>query len=522
MKGLRKTIITVMAIAFAGMITAKAQEQNIKTKVTLTGNGPDAVLKFDVNGKTVIDTTGTPFISKSDCEVRTDCEKIENGAVITVTVSNNSSSNKKLPCFNFPMDFSADAEYLYPKWGGVGFYQGKARRTHPSETYPGTMYSPIAGLAENNMILGVSLIYDLFKYQRVFGMRTFYLKNKWHFTFRPLDRQPALTEKELRGRKPVEGTLAPGEKRIYRFAICAVPRAKWVTAFKPYRDYFVSKYGKCRIKNPDKRPVAALSFGSRRYFAEDNKMGYYYRLDKLGWKPFVDNYLKEYAPKGWKRFMIWQVAGSYIIHQHRNMVFEIASAQTPKSLETIGELKRLTDAGIQIGFWLGRATEISKGFDTGERWPIDLDNPKDREIWKKEVSMAYGFGVRMIGLDGVRRGYGHAGISPDGWYVAQKFLPWIAKEFPDMTFVMEPGIVDFQHLHVPIFAWDMNIPGKPEWQNYLIPGQVTYGVIRPNRLAAGKNAEVKDQEKRFRQLKAWGYVPMVFMDPCQKPYWFTD
>ena len=483
-------------------------------QTTLSGAGAETRLLFTAGEIPLIDSV---LMTSSALSISVRKDPLENGCLLTVFIENKTAETLPLPAFNFPVMLSQSAEFLDTARGGVAFITNSNYRTHPLHQYPGTVYSPITAVREEDLSLGIALMYDLCQYQHTFNISTTYRNGRWDLIYTPLDPPPSGEEDDYKITPYPTGTLPPGEHREYRFSICATERSHWLEAFESYKSFFQSTYGPMKVTG-DRRPICALSLGTSQLVSDDNPRGYSYRLDVDGWAPLVDSMLTNHFDKGWERFMFWQVAGSYREHPEWNMAFEIASAQTPKSLETIEELSRLTAPGAEIGFWMGRASSISGGFDSGIRRPYDISNPDDVQLWENEIDLARSWGVRMIGLDAFSTGFGNA-WRPSGWSLTTGMLPRITGKYSDMTFVIETSPSDYMHLWGHAFMWDMWIPGPPEWQNFLIPGHLTLAVMKTRYLKAGEEVPVQTQEPRFHQLKEWGYIPVVFSSALQPAWW---
>lgn len=490
-----------------------------KIETHLVGTGSDAALIVTVDGKIALDTTGLPLFAATACDVAVSSRDTENGCVLSFRVANNTDTDAVVPCFQIDLPWSSDARLVDPSRVPGLRAGGQHKRNHPRDSYPGVCYSPITGIAAYGFFIGFSLMYDVEEAGHPVGVQNYYSTLRWSVRYRPLGTKVPGTHHLA----PFpDETLAPGKSRTYQLSVGMVPEKEWVTAYAPYRDFFRAKWGGVRYKK-DLRPIAAFSFGIVSNIRPDNPQGYSYRLDQLGWGPFVDKFLNVYCPAGWSKFMIWQVAGSYNNPQAANMVFEISSGMAQKGRATIGELKRLTEKGVTPGFWMGRCTSISTGYNMPGRIPLDVDKPEIMKYWHAEVGQARDWGVGLIGMDATHSGRASK-WNPSGWYLNRKFFPMLHEKYPGMEFVVEPAAVDYSNLWGPSFVWDGHIhDGEPEFVEYLNPGATILCVIKRGRMKSKDPRLANQDPSRLEQVMKWGYVPLVFesgdglFDLTQKP-----
>jgi len=480
--------------------------------------GASAALSLRVDGKQLIDTTGTPLFTESECEVDVSFERTPIGGKLRFDVRNPMDEAVKAPAFPIDVKMTADASYLDA--ARVPFMsRSKYKRTHQAHTWPGVCYSPITGFAEEGVFVGLSLQYPLCEYRQVFSVRAFWNRNAWRSLFAPTDKWPE-NEKKVRGRV-WPGSLAAGATRSYVVSVGFARADAWVNAFVDYKNHFRAQFGPLRYeKNP--RPVAAISFGHSGLLSDDSPRGYGYRLDRVGWKPFVDAYLGKHAPRGWRRFMIWQSAGSYRVHKDTNMVFEIGTGWPEKAVDTAGELQRLVAADVQIGLWMGRATTLSQGFDSGVRWAIDVRKASDWELFTREIDLARSRGMRMLGMDDTHATH-RTDWHPAGWELVADdgFFPKVRAAYPDMHLVVEPAASDFHNLWGSSFVWDYHTHGPAVWPEYLIPGVEINAVMKRGRMN-DKTPGAHADPKHFNRLVEWGYVPLVFQTIGNPPFDVSD
>lgn len=451
-------------------------DKPLTVKTTLFGHDRHAALVMTAGGAVVLDTSGAPLTGETECRVRVDHRPCERGCLLTFEIENATDTPQPAPEIRIDNTAFTRAAVYLNAFKVPGLQRGGKLHPHPyRQEYPGGAFSPLTGVGENGMYLGAALLYDVTDEKHIVALRNEYLKKRslWRIVYRPLGPWDAPDPKKTVaadmqkfrstqfGKQPPPLQLAPGETRRYVLALQAAPLGEWKTAYSRYRDFFRETYGDIRYKK-DPRPIAGYGYDfSGRYRKTEMVEG--------GWTPFVDHFVEERIPRGWRRAMVWFAAPGYVKHRGANQPFEIATGQTEACKRTAPQLKKLYEKGVILGFWMGRAGSVSKGYDLGYRWPIDLDAPDDVKAWRREVDRARQWGVRMIGFDATCSS-DHP-WSPTPWYNVTRFFPFVKKHYPDMQLVFE-GPSDLEALWGGCFVLDRDIAkdDTPALMEYIVPG----------------------------------------------------
>ncbi|MCZ7648916.1 MAG: hypothetical protein M5U26_27280 [Planctomycetota bacterium] len=479
-------------------------------RLTLHGAGAAAALRLSAGGVDALNTNGEPLWTETKLSVRVRSVALEQGGLAVFDLRNETEEAQAVPAFRWTCGFGPEAKYVNPA-RCPRLSQGGQRTNHPRDAYPGVAYSPIAGFGEHGLFVGAAFLYDAANLDHLVGVRNYRDGERWVAEYAPLGPWP--DGKSVPKQNPPALKLAPGASRRYALAFGAAPLERWYTAFEAYKRFLHASWGEVRYER-DPRPIAAFSFGIQELIGAANPKGHSYRLDLLGWKDWVDRFLREQHPRGWRKTMIWQVAGSYAEHRGANMVFEIGTGVCEKGRETAGELKRLYERDVTVGLWMGRAASLSAGFDSGERWPIDTEKAEDRAIWERELDLVRAWGIRLTGLDDTSHGQ-RTKWAPSNVEMARKFFPYIRGKYPDHEFPIETAACDFTHLWGPSIFPERFIPrGKPEYAEWLSPGVVFYPIFKKG-MTGGDDPKAHLDPNRLQELMDWSYVPIVFQYPSQ-------
>jgi hypothetical protein len=382
---------------------------------------------------------------------------------------------------------------------------------HPVRTYPASCYSPIMGVLDDDKIVAAAMIYEPFETKIEARMNYGHsAKAGWSMQY------DLWTERHKRVNKrnvlPPPMSLDPGQTLELTIALTVAPATKWVTAYRPYRDFFRATYGEVRYKDKAPEPVFCRSLGITPKITEENPRGYFAwssgdgkgRIDQKGWTGFHERVMDTVYELGFRRMMLKQVSGSYRKHRGTNMVFEITSAWSDTMNATAGEIEKLRKEGMDIGLWWGRASTVSMGYDSGRRHAFDPDTPDDWTRTYKELDKAYRLGFRMIGLDDINRS-----VIPNDWHPSSQVMfetwfPAMYERYPEMVWVIEPAACDFLHLWGGSYFFTRDIGGPNEFAPYLSPGSHSYAVMKRRYGPTGQDVV----NKTIR----WGYIPYIYND----------
>jgi len=415
---------------------------------------------------------------------------------------------------------------IIENWKNIRFKKPHNRRTgrfylHAIRRYPGGIYSPVMGIRTDTLFLGAALLYEPMRTGKEVHLDYNYdfERRQWAMVYRFWDQRPGRVEAKdpktgrtrIRSQAPPVARLAPGKGIEVTISVCVAPPQgeQWVAAFRPYKEFFAKTYGPVRYHSSNE-PIWARSAGISELCSEQNPRGYNRcsagdqdgRLDLKGWTGFYDYVMNEVWARGFRRMMIWQVAGSYRKNKHCNMVWEIGTGHSQKMLETCGEIERLRKAGFTVGFWWGRAFSPSMGYDSGQRVPMDPDNPRLVAMSFRELDAVYKMGVRLIGCDDSPHSLYPTEWKPSVNVIHHKWFPMLYKRYPDMHWAIETAACDFQHLWGSSFMWSREVTGPCTFARYVAPGSETNVTI--------KKHYGNTTQEWLDQLIKWGYTPIVF------------
>lgn len=461
-----------------------------------------------------------PLHTATACTVIISAEQIAEGIVLHFDVSNQTDQPAATPDFhiagiNLPRH---DVEIL-DNWKNVHFRGTLARnqnQLHALRSYPSDIYSPVMGIRTDDVFLGSSMIYSPLDQKKEVTLDYRYIPSEstWSMRYRLWDENNIAN---LRDGRTKPAVFAPGERMTFAIAVTVAEPSQWVTAFRPYRDFFRETYGNVRYQS-NREPIYATSLGLSSRITPSNPRGYVVsgptgsgRLDLIGWRGFHQHMLQELQPLGYRRFMLWHVSGSYKQHRNMNMVWEITSSWSPVMYETADELRQLQRSGFTVGFWWGRAFSISGGFDSGRRHAWDPGNDEDNAAAFRELDLAYEMGVRMIGLDATPRRIYSGELTPGSDVLYRQIFPMLYERYPQMHWVIEPAPCDYLHVWGSSFMWSGEVHGPTEFADYLVPGHESHAVMKRDRPLRGQDDRDSHMDTRLLdQYIQWGYTPIVF------------
>jgi hypothetical protein len=157
---------------------------------------------------------------------------------------------------------------------------------------------------------------------------------------------------------------------------------------------------------------------------------------------------------------------------------------------TAGELKRFRRAGVTVGLWWGRASQVSGGFNTGKMWARDIRNPRDVEAGDRELRRAAACGADEIGLDA---------YNAIPLWGRRAWMLRIQKRYPTLRFITEAADCDIMHTLAPTYCTWQRQPQRPVLADWLNPGHETWVQLRWQDVTP----------ERFRQIRRWGMVPVT-------------
>jgi hypothetical protein len=396
--------------------------------------------------------------------------------------------------------------------------------------YPGGLYSPVGVLHNDRFAVGVSLLYDLLQDRH--GVNVKIHTPGGRYAAGPGGAGYSIGfELGNRADGPARVThpamLAPGEERRYRVAVRATKLSRpvtatgpqeWLAVLEPYRRHFESLYGGVTYSRDD-RPVRARSIASPSGISPASPMGFNggqrRRVDLVGWGPMVTDLLR---PSGFERTMLWNPGGLYFNNRDLNYPSRFLSqlTTTPRmntAFDSQIGLPRLARTGHQVGLWWGRASRVSRQWDSPQWEPLDLDEPDRVTLALNEMRLADRAGATFVGLDA---------FNPREMPVWQQYewLIELRRRYPHVTFLVEPMACDVLHSLGATFliGWlDNDRTGRPETRfrvrhphylaDYLLPGHETWSLFRYHTSQIAESAARVQLDAEY--LASTGHVPVL-------------
>ena len=516
-----------LCLVFGALLPALGSAADLALRHRIVEREGVPHLGLDVSGRSLVTPTDRPLHSPTRCRVTVTSEAIPEGVLLHYRVANPADGPLDMPDLTIAgIDMPRQGVQIIENWKNVRFKTPREKRItrfllHAIRRYPGGIYSPVMGVRGKDLFLGAALLYEPMAVGKEVHLDYNYDYDRqrwtmvWRFWDQPAKRveatDPKTGKKRWRPVPPPVAKIGPGRAFDFTLSVGVAPAQgeQWVTAFRPYRDFFYKTYGPVRYRTTNE-PIWARSKGTTQLLRPDNPRGYSSRsagsqqgrLDLEGWTGFHDWAMKEVWARGFRRMMIWQVAGSYMKHRHCNMVWEIGTGHSPKMLQTCGEIELLRQAGLTVGFWWGRAFSPSMGFDSGERTRTDPDDAKLAAMAFRELDAAYGMGVRLIGCDDSPHSLYPTEWKPSVQVLHRKWFPRLYERYPDMQWVIETAACDFQHVWGSSFMWSREVTGPCMFARYVVPGSESNVTI--------KRRYGNTTQEWLDQLIRWGYTPIVF------------
>jgi hypothetical protein len=429
------------------------------------------------------------------------------GIDIVYHITNPSSQPQSLPDFlfgGFRQD-KVNPRYLELRRGGFLTAAQNANNFY-ADYYPSTfVYSPVTVIVSDGIAQGSSINYPFLEYNvEVIPQLLWSSDGKVAY-------RHSLVHPSSSG--PILATIAAGSSQTYTISVRFSPSRNWLLTLDPYKKYFDQTYGSLKKESSkDMRPVGGVSEAFTEYVNDTNPRGYNYwyvpgkRLDIDGWGPEVTRLLGVLASKHYQRLMIWQTAGMY---DPRICDCNFPSQYMdwlPKLVETQGELARIKDAGISLGFWWGRSGQVVMPVawppaSVSSIIPANYSNSEHRSYLENQFNLGKQRGADMIGLDsfGFMEPYGRS-----------KWLDEMMSS--SLDFVHEHGGADIFHTRAANFYTDeyengkwMTLSGPSVLSWYLNPNAEiwAYEVASPSESVLLGQSGMK---ARAEKLAKWGYT----------------
>lgn len=368
-------------------------------------------------------------------------------------------------------------------------------------SYPSDLYSPVAVVADENIAIGASLLYNPLEYQHEVVTQ---LRSKGFARTTPAG--PGEPDRDWRWQVVfmLRGDIAPGETREYTLAVRFDRPSNYMDTLQPYADYFAQTHGPVAyVKDP--RPVKGYSAAQNHDRSAANPRGFGYgdrRPDQFGFEPWANHLREEAASSGYDRTMIWALSGL-----HRNDAinfppnFASGIAEYSPARRTRGQLRTLRNEGISIGLWWGRSQQIMEGWHSDHIEYLDPNNQNHVRTAMNELAAAERFGPREIGLD--------AFVYLPLW----EAVPWferLQEAMPDTRFITEPSACDILHRLGPTWVEANVITKRHTLADLVNPGHETWASVRFDLLERSQGALSPEQRRdELERLVDLGMVPVL-------------
>ena len=487
----RWAILVMVFAAVGGPVLAAPAYLDVQTRWE-TVRGVRGI-RVDLKGdrEPLVQPNGQRIVSKTPLETKVDLKPAPGGFDLLLTLRNGTDKPQPRPRV-FLRGIRLGTKFTYLDARDLGTLhqkqvEGGKPIFHHSMRYPDDLYAPVSTFFNDRFAVGMSLLYEPFKAQH--GVRNIIYTEggQWFGTAAlgiDLDGPPP---KWL----PQKGRLRvkPGETETFRFAVRFAKQDRWRDTLEPYREHFRKTYGPVRYK-ADRRPVFGEPTGLVKFInLKTNPRGYHpkTRIDRVGWKPYIDH-LMTAVEKGYRRVMVWCPSGLY--SKGDNYAPEFMTEWLPKLVETAGEFDRLKGRKVTVGFWWGRSSQTSGGWNTGRMWATNLDNPKDVAAALAELRLAAERGADEIGLDAFK-------YIP--LWERYDWLQRLQREFPTMRFITESADCDIMHTIAPTFMTYQRQSQAPALADWLNPGHESWILLRWQ----------ESNQENFDRVSGWGCVPVT-------------
>ncbi|NPA81869.1 MAG: hypothetical protein GXO31_04615 [Epsilonproteobacteria bacterium] len=389
-------------------------------------------------------------------------DKKENGYDITYLFKNNLRSPQKIPDIKIGYINLSPKKYIYVL-NTANFLNLTKRKPKPKilineskELYYPISYSPVIVAADDKKAVAAAVLTNFPKDRWALGGEIHKTKKGYIFVFTNENKK----------------ILKPNEEFKTVISVREANKKDWLSALKPYKEYFNSTF----TKNPPKKDLQTILGIDLSYIGAageiGNERGYnsHTRLDLYGLngknpkyhKTFLKGLIDYCLKNKIKRVMLWAISGEYFKNCKRKHCFDtnyppqFMSNLPPKIKKSIDLLKTLNKYGISYGFWWGRSGEVpiknAKILQPNQWNPqkvIPL-NPLEKNHLKfalREIDLAVKRGAKEIGLDAYAR------ISPS---FQIKWLKFLKERYPNVKFWVEGVMSDYLHTQASLFLQPKN------------------------------------------------------------------
>ena len=485
-------------------------------------DGTMLTLTSDATGELLIEQRARDFAKArvdGALSPEVDIEITAQGYTIHYSFTNNTSSPKPLPDLRVgPIFLNDNVIYQDTRRSCENVYTEAATHKTPGHNYPINMYAPIWIVRNTDHVTGVSLEYPIMDYRHD---TRFYLKyhqgtGGWLVDIRLSTESESLVN---------SASVPPGQTWNYTLNVRLDGRSdEWVRTLTPYRDFFRATYGGVQYAR-ETNPVNAVGLSLQVALSDDNPYGFSredLRPDRYGFGPFIDYTLDR---TDWPEHMIITPSGILRRNVHLNYPFRftsewLATENFQTALDPNIGYPRIVNEGRKLGFWWGRAVQVSYAWDDGVGEQLDPNSSRHTSEAFNELDLAIQAGATTIGLDT----FGYRAIPT---WDASPWLDTMRRRYPHVKFVLEPMPADIMHRQAagwfrgfndgqpvdtleelnfikgPHILADFLLPGHETWAAWRYKGHRKYLGITPTQQMVTQDVE------RFAQ---WGYRPMIYTE----------
>ncbi|MEM1330290.1 MAG: hypothetical protein AAGG07_07000 [Planctomycetota bacterium] len=399
--------------------------------------------------------------------------------------------------------------------------------------YPGTLYSPVSVLMNDQYAVGVSLLHDFTETShdvRVWTTRVaggFAVGEEgpgWAVWF-----DLSNTGDGAPGTRPqYPALLEPGQTRTYTVAVRVASAAgqddphgeqAWLAALEPYRAFFQERFGGVTYERSG-TPLHGYAVANISASRDRNPMAFRGgndRPDLVGFGPKVREWKRR---DGWSGIVLWAPSGLYREQTKWNFPFFFTSRwlskpTTATALDGEVGLPAIPRAGKRLGLWWGRALLVPDKWEPETLDPLDPENPEHRAKAFAELDLAVRSGATLVGLDN----FSHD-IVP-AW-TQFEWLNVLRARAPEIMFVVEPAGCDVLHTRAGSFFRAIRSSDPDDYisvehphylADFLVPGYESWGLLRYGELRRHGQAAHPTPARvtsDTREIARNGYTPVMF------------
>ncbi len=448
------------------------------------------------------------------------------GADVSVTVRNVSASPKAMGKLMFGiLNMGQEIEYLNSNLNSRMVEGVATDFVGQAWLYPLHLYSPAMVVRNQQRAVGLSIQYPIMDYKHDVRV-SINSPGSWMaqgeagrgwlvaFEFDNAPNQSSWT------RMNFPGQLQAGEERTYVVSLRVTDQPdEWVRTLLPYRDYFRATYGGVQYSR-ETAPVRGVGMADTSLISNSNPRGFTpsLRPDQNGFGPFM----RYFDSQGWDELMIWTPSGLYRENRDLNWPFQMVSplTETPQlaTAFSVTEGFPWLAARRKVGFWWGRALDVSFAWDSPQFEHFDPDNQLHVSVANRELDEAARAGATVIGLDTFTP------LHVPIW----KLLPWLQQmqsRQPQIKFVTEPAQCDILHLHAPTWldGW-VDIQGTTQnredlfqihepnvLSDFIAPGHESWAAVayRPPYVRNFGQPTPQQILEDLQRLASFGYRPVM-------------